>query len=51
MSKEDRKEKVKDILHFLLTHNKNYTQKQYHFLLELQELLQTELSKAERDTL
>ena len=35
----DKQREIEDVMYFLLTHNKNYTQKQYHALLELQELL------------
>lgn len=33
-------EQIKDILQYLATHNKNYTKKQYYYILELQELLE-----------
>lgn len=33
-------EQIKDILQYLATHNKNYTQTQYYKILELQELLE-----------
>ena len=33
-------EQIKDILQYLATHNKNYTNKQYYYILELKELLE-----------
>lgn len=33
-------EQIKDILQYLATHNKNYTKKQYNYILELKELLE-----------
>lgn len=33
-------EKIRDILQYLETHNKNYTKKQYSYILELRELLE-----------
>lgn len=33
-------EQIKDILQYLATHNKNYTKKQYYYILELKELLE-----------
>ena len=33
-------EQIKDILQYLATHNKNYTQKQYYCILQLKELLE-----------
>lgn len=36
-----KKEKIKEILTYLTTHNKNYTQKQYFYILELEELLKS----------
>ena len=39
LDKQDKQREIENVMYFLLTHNKNYTQKQYHALLELQELL------------
>lgn len=42
MTKEDKKQ-IHDIMHYLLTHNKNYTKTQYYKLLDLAELLDKEV--------
>lgn len=42
MNKEqlkENKEKINDLIYFLVHHNKNYTKKQYEVILELVELL------------
>lgn len=43
-------EKIKNIVDYLATHNKNYTKKQYNCIMDLQELLQEKEQKTEQPT-